>query len=100
MPPDAALQAALGLELFLDLALGALLAVAVLSCHAVIREKMDLKREAAAKGGAAAAKAKRAGSDSGDEAPQAVPIGGAAGATSPERRLTAKASSRRRMAAA
>ena len=68
--------------------------LATLVAHNMIREKMAAKREAAAKGAA-----KRAGSDSGDEAPAAVPLEGSA-AASPERRVTAKASmrARRRMA--
>lgn len=80
-------------ELFLDMTFAALLIMCILVSHKMIKEKMALKKEAAEKGAA-----KRAGSDDGsDGPPEAVLLEGAA---SPDRRLTAKASTRarRRMA--
>jgi len=86
---------ALTFELFLDLTLGAFLVMGVLISHNMIREKMDAKKEAAAKG-----RAKRAADDDDDDdegPPEAVPLDDPA---SPDRKVTAKASmrARRRMA--
>ena len=76
-------------ELALDLVLGAFLLMAVLLSHRMIKEKMQLKKEAAEKG-----QAKRGGDDDGDEAPAAVPLDD--DGDSPDKRVTAKASMRRR----
>lgn len=77
-------------ELTLDLTLGAFLLMATLISHRMIKEKMEAKSEAANRGAA-----KKAADDDGDEAPQAVPLEDD-GDGSPEKRVTAKASMRRR----
>jgi hypothetical protein len=91
-PPDTILQAAKGVELFLDLTLAAFLLVAIIVTHSMIKEKMAAKREAAAKGAGKRAPAWEGGAATAAPAP--------APDDSPERRMTAKASmrARRRMA--
>lgn len=85
------LQVTQGLELFLDLTFGAFLLLAVLVSHNMIKEKMDLKKEAAEKGAAKRA----ADKNDDDEPPEAVPLEGEA-AGSPDKKVTAKASVRAR----
>lgn len=97
--PDTVQQVTLGFEMFLDCTLGAFLLFAVLVSHRMIKEKMELKKEAAAKGARRGGLDKKGEKDSDDDdVPQAVPLEGDAG--SPERRVAAKASmrARRRMA--
>ena len=70
--------------------------MAILISHRMIKEKMDLKQEAAAKGAAKRA----ADKEDDDEPPEAAPLDDEGAGGSPDKKVTAKVSvrARRRMA--
>jgi hypothetical protein len=86
-------QAIQSAELTVDMVLAAFMIITVVISHRMIQEKMQLKKEAAERGaGKRAGDAGPGGSGGdGDEAPQAVPLD-----DDEDRRVTAKASTRRR----